>query len=76
MPKTKKGYKFPRKYSKKYCKKTACKDMGFTQRSSCRPYKNCFAGTRRKTYKKSYIKVPDIRGSCRRPIKEGEPRSP
>ena len=42
MPKTKKGYKFPRKYSKKYCKKTPCKDMGFTQRSSCRPYKNCF----------------------------------
>ena len=35
-------FKMPRKYSKKYCKKTPCKRMGFTQRSSCRPYKNCF----------------------------------
>lgn len=40
--KTRKVFKFPRKYSKKYCKKTSCKKMGFTQRSSCRPYKNCF----------------------------------
>lgn len=31
-----------RKMSRKYCKKTPCKKMGFTQRSSCRPYKNCF----------------------------------
>lgn len=40
--KTRKQFKFPRKYSKSYCRKTACKKMGFTQRSSCRPYKNCF----------------------------------
>ncbi len=40
------GFKMPRKYSRKYCKKTPCKKMGFTQRSSCRPYKNCF--TRRR----------------------------
>jgi hypothetical protein len=32
----------PRKMSKGYCKKTPCRKMGFTQRSSCRPYKNCF----------------------------------
>jgi hypothetical protein len=31
-----------RKMSRKYCKKTTCKKMGFSQRSSCRPYKNCF----------------------------------
>ncbi len=31
-----------RKMSRKYCKKTVCKKMGFTQRASCRPYKNCF----------------------------------
>jgi hypothetical protein len=37
-----KSYKMPRKMSRKYCKKTPCKKMGFTQRSSCRPYKNCF----------------------------------
>ena len=40
-----------RKMSRKYCKKTPCKKMGFTQRSSCRPYKNCF--TRRARQKAS-----------------------
>lgn len=35
-------WKMPRKMSKKYCRKTPCKKMGFTQRSSCRPWKNCF----------------------------------
>ena len=32
----------PRKYSESYCKKTPCGDMGFTQKASCRPYKNCY----------------------------------
>lgn len=32
----------PRKMSKSYCKKTPCKDMGFSQKASCRPYKNCY----------------------------------
>lgn len=41
------GFKMPRKMSRKYCKKTPCKKMGFTQRSSCRPYKNCFTRKRR-----------------------------
>lgn len=41
--KTKKNtYKSPRKMSKKYCKKTPCKNMGFSQKASCRPYKNCY----------------------------------
>ena len=40
------GFKKPRKYSRKYCKKTPCRKMGFTQRSSCRPYKNCFTQNR------------------------------
>ena len=31
-----------RKMSRKYCKKTPCKKMGFTQRASCRPWKNCY----------------------------------
>ena len=35
-------YKKPRKYSKSYCKSTPCDDMGFTQKASCRPYKNCY----------------------------------
>lgn len=28
--------------SRKYCKKTPCRKMGFTQKASCRPYKNCY----------------------------------
>lgn len=43
------GFRMPRKYSRKYCKKTACKKMGFTQRSSCRPYKNCFTRRARRS---------------------------
>jgi hypothetical protein len=36
-------YKKKRKMSKSYCKKTPCKDMGFSQKASCRPYKNCYS---------------------------------
>jgi hypothetical protein len=36
------NYKKPRKYSKSYCEKTPCDKMGFTQKASCRPYKNCY----------------------------------
>ena len=35
-------FKKPRKYSKSYCKSTSCSDMGFTQKASCRTYKNCY----------------------------------
>lgn len=35
-------YKKPRKYNKKYCEKTPCNKMGFSQKASCRPYKNCY----------------------------------
>ncbi len=38
----KKIFKTPRKMSKTYCKKTPCKKMGFSQKASCRPYKNCY----------------------------------
>lgn len=31
-----------RKMTRKYCKKTPCRKMGFSQKASCRPYKNCF----------------------------------
>ena len=34
--------KFPRKMSKEYCMKTPCKHMGFSQKASCRYYKNCY----------------------------------
>ena len=40
-----------RKMSRKYCKKTTCKKMGFSQKASCRPYKNCLTRrARRKGY--------------------------
>lgn len=35
-------FKKPRKYSKSYCEKTPCGKMGFSQKASCRPYKNCY----------------------------------
>lgn len=35
-------WKLPRKMSRAYCRKTSCRRMGFTQRASCRPYKNCY----------------------------------
>lgn len=40
-------WKMPRKMSRAYCRKTPCRRMGFTQRASCRPYKNCFTRRRR-----------------------------
>ena len=36
---TKKG---GRRFTRKQCKKFTCKTMGFTQKASCRPYKNCY----------------------------------
>lgn len=35
-------FKKPRKMTKSYCKNTSCKEMGFSQKASCRPYKNCY----------------------------------
>ena len=44
MPVRNKTRRFKKKrlMSKAYCKKTPCKRMGFTQKASCRPYKNCY----------------------------------
>jgi len=39
---TRRAFKKPRLMSRKYCKKTPCRRMGFTQKASCRPYKNCY----------------------------------
>lgn len=35
-------FKKNRKYSKSYCINTSCEKMGFSQKASCRPYKNCY----------------------------------
>ena len=35
-------YKFPRRFSRGHCMRKTCKKMGFTEKASCRPYKNCY----------------------------------
>uniref|UniRef100_A0A6C0AHW0 Uncharacterized protein n=1 Tax=viral metagenome TaxID=1070528 RepID=A0A6C0AHW0_9ZZZZ len=40
--KTRKNFKMPRKFGKAHCLKKTCKKMGFTEKASCRPYKNCY----------------------------------
>jgi len=42
MDEEQKKYKKKRKMSKSYCEKTPCKDMGFSQKASCKPYKDCY----------------------------------
>jgi hypothetical protein len=49
-------FKMPRLMTKKYCKKTPCRRMGFTQRASCRPYKNCYT-RRRLTHNRKQLRV-------------------
>ena len=46
----KKVFKLPRRFSKKKCKNP----KGFTMRSSCAPYKDCFIKEKKKTKKRSY----------------------
>jgi hypothetical protein len=46
-------YMFPRRFSKTYCKKRACNKMGFTEKASCRPYKNCYRLFKKKSAKNS-----------------------
>ena len=53
----KKNKKGGRRFTRKQCKKFTCKKMGFTQKASCRPYKNCYrhsAGVhkKRRTHKR------------------------
>lgn len=38
----KRKWNLPRKMTRRYCKKTPCRKMGFTQKASCRPWKNCY----------------------------------
>lgn len=39
-----------RRFTRKQCKKFTCAKMGFTQKASCRPYKNCYK-SKKKTKK-------------------------
>jgi len=38
----KKTAKLPRRFSKSYCLKRSCNKMGFSEKASCRYYKNCY----------------------------------
>jgi hypothetical protein len=53
----KKKKKGGRRFTRKQCKKFKCAKMGFTQKASCRPYKNCYRSTagvkkKRRTHKR------------------------
>ena len=37
-----KSFKFPRRFTRKHCMSKPCRRMGFTEKASCRPYKNCY----------------------------------
>jgi hypothetical protein len=57
--KASKIFSYPRKWSKEYCKKTSCKKMGFSQRASCRYYKNCYKKSPKKIKSNQLIKNGD-----------------
>jgi len=38
-------FKMPRKWDKSHCEDKPCEDMGFSEKASCRPYKNCYGKT-------------------------------
>ncbi len=40
--KTAREYKMPRKFDRKHCNSKTCDEMGFSEKASCRPYKNCY----------------------------------
>jgi len=42
--KKKAGYDMPRKFDREHCESKTCDEMGFSEKASCRPYKNCYRG--------------------------------
>ena len=46
-------FKTPRKWSKAHCESKSCDEMGFSEKASCRPYKNCYKPS--KTSKRSHM---------------------
>ncbi len=44
-------YKMPRKFDREHCESKSCDEMGFTEKASCRPYKNCYRGASDRTAK-------------------------
>jgi superoxide dismutase len=40
--KTAREYEQPRKWDRAHCESKTCDEMGFSEKASCRPYKNCY----------------------------------
>lgn len=36
-------FKMPRKWDKEHCESKTCDEMGFSEKASCRPYKDCYS---------------------------------
>ena len=36
-------YEMPRKWDKEHCESKTCDEMGFSEKASCRPYKDCYS---------------------------------
>ena len=45
--KAKKSYSMPRKWDEDHCKSKTCDEMGFSEKASCRPYKDCYKTSHR-----------------------------
>ena len=42
LAKLEKEFSKPRKWDKKHGMSKSCDEMGFSEKASCRPYKNCY----------------------------------
>lgn len=40
-------YKTPRKWDREHCESKTCDEMGFSEKASCRPYKNCYTSAKK-----------------------------
>lgn len=65
-----KTYKFPRRFSRSHCMSKPCNKMGFTEKASCRPYKNCYRtkGGKPKTLKNKRSSSSSKRSSSKRSV--------
>jgi len=52
-------FKMPRKWDKEHCESKSCDDMGFSEKASCRPYKNCYEKSAKRVAHR-YLKLSSI----------------
>ena len=48
-------FKMPRKWDKDHCESKSCDDMGFSEKASCRPYKNCYSKQASSKFKPMFL---------------------